>query len=99
MNLETLASPPGAGDVSAAGACSLTSLLSISCRSRAEAAQSFAKKLHNKLWFFGPSLSSADGQFSSSRLSGEGGEETKALGPTGQTYQEISSKSIDAFCI
>ena len=75
MNLETLASPPGAGDVSAAGACSLTSLLSISCRSRAEAAQSFAKKLHNKLWFFGPSLSSADGQFSSSRLSGEGGEE------------------------
>ena len=74
MNLETLsASPSGAGDVSTSGACSLTSLISLGCRSRAEAAQSFAKKLHTKLWSIGPlyRMSSLDGQFSSGQVEDE----------------------------
>ena len=57
MNLETISSP--GGDTGAA--CSLSSLLALGCRSRAEAAHSFAKKLHTKLWSLSPSQSTTDG--------------------------------------
>lgn len=64
MNLETLSSPGGevnAGNNSGAS-CSLGSLLGLSvCRSRAEAAQSFAKKLQTKLWSLGPASLSSNG--------------------------------------
>ena len=56
MNLETISSPGG----DRGAACSLSSLLTLGCRSRAEAAHSFAKKLHTKLWSLSPSQSTTD---------------------------------------
>ncbi|KAI9555240.1 hypothetical protein GHT06_017755 [Daphnia sinensis] len=63
MNLETVSSP--GGDKGAA--CSLGSLLALGCRSRAEAAHSFAKKLHTKLWSLSPLQSTTDEELSSAR--------------------------------
>ncbi|XP_057372986.1 glycogen-binding subunit 76A-like [Daphnia carinata] len=63
MNLETLSSP--GGDTGAA--CSLSSLLALGCRSRAEAAHSFAKKLQTKLWSLSPLQSTTDDELSSAR--------------------------------
>lgn len=51
MNLETISSPGG----ETGAVCSLSSLLALGCRSKAEAAHSFAKKLHTKLWSLSPS--------------------------------------------
>ena len=46
----------------ASSSCSLSSILGLGvCRSRAEAAQSFAKKLQTKLWSLGPSSSNGLG--------------------------------------
>ena len=61
MNLETISSPGGDRGT----ACSLSSLLTLGCRSRAEAAHSFAKKLQTKLWSLSPSQSTTDAGLSS----------------------------------
>lgn len=63
MNLETVSSPGG----DRGAACSLGSLLALGCRSRAEAAHSFAKKLHTKLWSLSPLQSTTDDELSSAR--------------------------------
>lgn len=55
MNLETISSPGG----ETGAACSLSSLLTLGCRSRAEAAHGFAKKLHTKLWSLTPLTTTA----------------------------------------
>lgn len=66
MNLETVSSPGGEVSSAAGGSstasCSLTSLLGLSvCRSKAEAAHSFAKKLQTKLWSLGPNNTLSNG--------------------------------------
>lgn len=83
MNLETVSS--SGGDKGAG--CSLGSLLALGCRSRAEAAHSFAQKLHTKLWSLSPSQSTTDDELSSA---------LQARQCRGQSEDPFSSWAVEA---
>lgn len=90
MNLETLSSPGG----DRGAACSLSSLLALGCRSRAEAAHSFAKKLHTKLWSLSPSQSPTDAELSSANQYRERKDDYSSW--TVEARFDLNSKRVDS---
>lgn len=90
MNLETLSSPGG----DRGAACSLSSLLALGCRSRAEAAHSFAKKLHTKLWSLSPSQSPMDAELSSANQYRERKDDYSSW--TVEARFDLNSKRVDS---
>lgn len=91
MSLEAISSPGG----ETGAACSLSSLLALGCRSRAEAAHSFAKKLHTKLWSLSP-LSNLDGLSTTNQQGAECSEEnTTSSWAVAETRFDLNSKRVE----
>lgn len=91
MNLETISSPGG----ETGAACSLSSLLALGCRSKAEAAHSFAKKLHTKLWSLSPSVTDGLSTNQTGDCHEEKEENASTWGVAVEARFDVNSKRVE----